>query len=243
MKQLHDRVVFEPISRNDLTGQKNKRAMEILIFLVMKRSGKIKSGMVANGSTQREYIDRDDTDGPTSARDSIIITGVIEAKQVRYVMINDFPNDFVQTPDPKDEGDEIIITKIRGALVDILCEISPEIYKPCVKFDNMSREKILYVRMLKDIYGMLIASLLYYKKFQKDIKSIGFEVNPYDTCEANRIFNGEQHIVSWKFDGLKSSHVDPKVNDYVHKWLEKTYGSNDIGHVEEICGKYTSIWR
>jgi hypothetical protein len=45
--------------------------------------------------------------------------------------------------------------------------------------------------MLMALYGMLIASILYYKKFRKDIESIGFEVNPYDICVANRRVQGK----------------------------------------------------
>ena len=45
-------------------------------------------------------------------------------------MINDDPNAFLKSPVSQDKGDEIIIMKIWGALVDILCKISPEIYKP-----------------------------------------------------------------------------------------------------------------
>ena len=41
---MHDRVVFEPVSRNDMTEQEKKRAMKSLIFLVQKRSGKMKLG-------------------------------------------------------------------------------------------------------------------------------------------------------------------------------------------------------
>ena len=93
-------------------------------------------------------------------------------------MINDVPNDLLQTPVPQDEGYEIIIMKIWGALVDIICKIGPEMYKPNVRFDNNNRDKILYVRMLTAVYVILIVSLLYYKKFRKDITSIGFEVNP-----------------------------------------------------------------
>jgi hypothetical protein len=77
----------------------------------------------------------------------------------------------------------------------------------------------------------------YYKKFCKDIESIGFKVNPYHPCVANGIVNGKQHIVSWHVDhGLKSSHVDSKVNDQFLQWLEKMYVSDDIGHVKAICG-------
>ena len=49
--------------------------------------------------------------------------------------------------------------------------------------------------------------------------------------------NGKKHTVAWHVDDLKSSHVDPKVNDNFHKWLEKTYGSDGIGNVEASRGK------
>ena len=54
---------------------------------------------------------------------------MIEAKQGIGVMINHVPNYFVKTPVPQDEGDEIIVMNIWGALVDIICKITPEIYK------------------------------------------------------------------------------------------------------------------
>ena len=69
-------------------------------------------------------------------------------------------------------------------------------------------KKILYVKMLKALYGMLKSSLLYYKKFRKDIEEIGFEVNPYDPCVANRMVNGKQHTIVWHVDDLKCSHVE-----------------------------------
>jgi len=55
------------------------------------------------------------------------------------------------------------------------------------------RDKAIYVNMLKALYGMLVASILYYKKFQKDIERIGYEINPYDMCVANKTVNGKQH--------------------------------------------------
>ena len=90
--------------------------------------------------------------------------------------------------------------------------------------------------MLKALYGIPIASLLYYKKFWKDIESIGFEVNLYDACVANRMVNGLQHTVEWNIDDLKSSHVDPNVNVDFHTWLDKTDGSDNIGHAEASHG-------
>ena len=104
--------------------------MESLVFLIQNQSGKIKAKTVVISSTEIAYIDRDGASILTAARNDIVITGVVEVKQGIDLMINDVPNSFVQTPVPQDEGDERIIMKIWGALVDILCEISPEIYKP-----------------------------------------------------------------------------------------------------------------
>jgi hypothetical protein len=105
---------------------------------------------------------------------------VIHAKQRRDAMTFDITNVFVQTKSALD-GDKIIM-KIRGQLIDILLEICPGVYDHYVI--NEGKLKILYVRMLRALYGMLVSSILYYKKFGKDIEAIGFEVNPYDICVA-----------------------------------------------------------
>jgi hypothetical protein len=49
--------------------------------------------------------------------------------------------------------------------------------------------------------------------------------------------NGKQQTITWHVDDLKSSHVDPKVNDDFLKWLEMTYGDPKIGQVKAIRGK------
>jgi hypothetical protein len=133
-------------------------------------------------------------------------TGVIDAKQGREVMTLDFPNSFVQAKTALD-GDKIIM-KIRGKQIDKLQEICPGMYKDYLI--NEGKHKILYVRMLRALCGMLVSLILYYKKFRKDMEAIGFEVNPYDTlCVANRTVNGKQQTLAWHVDDLKSSHVNP----------------------------------
>ena len=52
----------------------------------------------------------------------------------------------------------------------------------------------------------------------------GFEINPYDTCVANKIVNGKQCTVVWHVDDLKISHVEKSVVEDVVKNLEATYG-------------------
>jgi len=91
--------------------------------------------------------------------------------------------------------------------------------------------------MLKALYGMMMSSLLYYLKFRGDLEGIGFRVNPYDPCVANRIVRNRQHTVIWHVDVLKSSHVNSKVNDDFLNWLKKKYANDGVGKVTATRGK------
>ncbi|KAL7565950.1 hypothetical protein ACA910_008408 [Epithemia clementina (nom. ined.)] len=235
MKQLHDRVCFVPVNIADLTPSEKARAMESLIFLTEKRDGSIKGRTCANGSVQRQWMDREETASPTAATEAILLTVIVDAHESRDVMIADIPNAFIQTPMPKANKGERVIMKIRGSLVDMLVEMSPEIYQEHVVIE--AGNKILYVIVTKAIYGMLVSALLFYKKLKKDLEEIGFEVNPYDPCNANRMINGKQHTVTWHVDDLKSSHVDPKVNEEFANWLEAKYGDPKVGKVKAERGK------
>eukprot|EP00957_Ditylum_brightwellii_P134948 10289042-Ditylum_brightwellii.AAC.1 len=136
---------------------------------------------------------------------------------------------------PVPEKGEKIITKIRGLLVDILFELCPGVYNEYVVHDGKS--KVLCVCMLMALYGILILLLLFYKKFRTDIESIGFEINPYNVCVANRMVNGKQHMVTWHVNDVKSSHVNPKVNNEFHHWCKNNYGCEHLGHVKVVRGE------
>jgi hypothetical protein len=132
MKQLHDRIVFKPIAIEELSTIEKRRAMESLIFLTEKKDGRIKARTCANGSTQREYTNREEAASPTAMTESHLITAVIDAKQGRDVMTADIPNAFVQTEVEQRSDGEKIIMKIRGTLVDMLVDISPIDYQDFV---------------------------------------------------------------------------------------------------------------
>ena len=77
--------------------------------------------------------------------------------------------------------------------------------------------------MFDSLYGTMVASLLYYKKFVKSLKSKGFKLNPYDPCVANKQVKGEQLTVCFHVDDCKISHVSPKVVDETIEWLRSEY--------------------
>ena len=72
---------------------------------------------------------------------------------------------------------------------------------------------------LNALYGIMKAALLFYLKLFKNLKSIGFELNPYDPCVANKIFDGAQLTVVWHVDDLKLNHVDAGVVTRMSVWL------------------------
>ena len=234
MDQMDKRTAFRPISIGEMSKSERSKAQRALMFLTEKRDGTIKGRMVYNGKPTRDYYSREEVASPTASLESILITGVIDAHEGRDVMTADVPNAFIQTEIPKaKDGEDRIIMKITGSLVDLLVKLNPEKYGPYVVFEN--GKKVLYVETLKAIYGHLLASILFYKKFRKDLEAEDFIFNPYDPCVANRLKEGKQQTVRFHVDDLMSSHINTRINDEFAKWLQNKYGT--YGDVKVTRGK------
>jgi hypothetical protein len=161
MKQLHDRAVFKPIDMNKLSAEEKKQTHRSLIFLTEKRDGTMNARTCADGYKQRSWMEREETSSPTAQVESILLTAFIEAKEGRDVMTADIPN--VQTSVPKTDRDGDRITmKITGPLVEMLVDLDPEIFKNFVTTEG--KVPVLYVHVIKALYGMLQSALLFYKK-------------------------------------------------------------------------------
>jgi len=179
---------------------------------------------VYNGKPTRNFINKDDSASPTAANESINITCCIDVHESRDIMSADIPNAFVQTKLPsKNKKGKKVMMEITGVLVDKLVELNPQLFTSFVTREN--NRKVIYVVVLRALYGMLVASLLWYQKFRRDLEAIGFKFNVYDPCVANRIVNGKQHTIRFHVDDVLSSHVDSNVNDQFLKWLNEMYGS------------------
>jgi hypothetical protein len=189
------------------------------MFLGERRNGTVKGRMVYNGKPTREWLSREDSVSPTAALESIMLTAVIDAHEERGVMTCDIPNAFIiQALMPKvKDGDERVMMKITGVQVNMLVKLNPELYGPYVVYKRNRRNKVLYLQVMRAIYGMLEAAILWYKKFRGELEQKGFKFNPYDPCVTNRTEKGLQHTLLFHMDDLKSSHKDSKVNDQFDK--------------------------
>lgn len=101
--------------------------------------------------------------------------------------------------------DEDVLMVLRGELADMMVQIAPQIYRKYVTVDRKGMP-ILYVKLQKALYGLMQASLLFYRKLRKELEDYGFEINPYDPCVANRVRRvtecGKQMTVIWHVDDL-----------------------------------------
>ena len=86
--------------------------------------------------------------------------------------------------------------------------------------------KLIYTVVLREIYGILVASLLPYKKVFSNLESIGSESNLHDPCVANRIKLGKQHTVIFHVENIISNNVIPKFNDKFKEWMNCNYGKH-----------------
>ena len=222
MKQLHFRDTFKPMHWRELSTAQRKTVLESHLFLKQKRDGKIKGCTVAGGNKQRDYISKEDASSPTVSTEAVLLMCIIDAEEERDVAVIGIPNAFIQTRVECEE--DMAIIKIRGILVDMLVDIAPDVYKDYVTLDKKGNKQLI-VQCLNAIYGTMMASLLYYRKFCKSLMDKGFIFNPYDPCVANKVINGKQMTICFHVDDCKLSHVDPKEMDRMIIWLKQEYES------------------
>ena len=130
--------------------------------MTKKKNRKLKSRTYANGSKQRIWSDCKEKASPTVSTEGLLMTCVIDAKEERDVITSDIPNAFIQMGNENYKDGEQVTMKVRGALVDMLVELDRQTYQDFVVLEN--GKKVLYLWVLKAIYGLLKSVLLFYKK-------------------------------------------------------------------------------
>ena len=228
LRQLHLRDSFIPHKKHELTKKQWQNRCESVNLIKEKKSGEIKGRCCADGRAQRQYITKEESASPTASIESVLLTDTVEVKEKRKVITLDVPNAFIQTY--LENVDERIILILRGIAAQILIDIAPEVYESYVEIEN--GRSVLYLECTNVIYGTIKAALLFYNKFRKDLEEIGFEVNPYDPCVANKMVKGKQMTILWHVDDLKASHVDEKVLEEFVEYLRTIYDNNEIGKIK-----------
>jgi hypothetical protein len=106
------------------------------------------------------------------------------------------------------EMDELLLLTLTGNAVNIMCTANSK-YTPFVVLEH--GKKVLYLQLLKALYGCVRSALLWYDLFSTDLQKMGFKLNPYDLCVGNKTINGKQCTIVWYVDDTKISHEDPNL--------------------------------
>jgi len=98
--------------------------------------------------------------------------------------------------------------------------------------------QVLYVQLLKALYGCVVSALLWYELFSGYLKEMGFEINPYDSCIANKIIDNKQCTIAWYVDDMKISHVNQDVVTQIIQDIEKKFGKMSVtrDHKHKLLG-------
>ena len=105
----------------------------------------------------------------------------------------------------------------------MMVKVDPKLYRKYI-LTSAKGEPIIYVKLNKALYGLPKSALLFYKNMVGEFEDMGFELNPYDPCVANRMKNGSQQTVTWHVNDIKISHIDLMVNTEFLLKLAKIYG-------------------
>ena len=131
--------------------------------------------------------------------------------------------------------------RLDGILAELMVKVAPKIYCKFITV-NAKGKSVLYVQLEKAVYGMMKSALLFYRKLVADLTSLGFEINPYNPCVANKIINGKQITICWHVDDLFVGHDDPNVVTKFLDWLAHRYDTDDKklnvvrGHKHDYLG-------
>ena len=211
--------VVKPIDPNSITAEEEKDALEAISLIKQKRSGVVKGRMCANGSKQRQFLGLyESVASPTISLEAILATLIIDAYEGRSIAVFDVPGAYLHAP--MLEG-KCVIMRIRGDFMDMMIQAN-EKYADFVKI--VKGKKALYLKVLRAIYGCIQSALLWYEMFSGKLEKMGFQINPYDCCVANKTINGHQCSIVWYVDDVKVLHVQQEIIKDVITELEKEFG-------------------
>ena len=82
-----------------------------------------------------------------------------------------------------------VYVKLEGALAELLVKVEPPRYQQFLTKEGA--KPALYVLLKKSLYGTLQAALLFWKNLNAKLSSMGFYINPYCYCVANKVVNSK----------------------------------------------------
>ena len=178
-------------------AQQKKKSLRAVNIIKLKRNGKFKGRMCANGAHYQHFLLSEEAKFPIINLECVLFIMLIDAYEDRKVANFDTSGVYLQADLTKEKFTILLMESRFG---NILCDINTE-YKQHLRFkDGMKK---LYLLILKIIYGMIESTIRWYKIHISVLKDMGNQLNNYDMCVANKDIYGKQCTISWYVDDNK----------------------------------------
>lgn len=215
--QIDNLKVVGRVDKRKLTRELKRKALRAVNLIKKKRCGKIKGRTCANGAPHRKFVPREEATSPTLKIESLMGLILFAAVEKRDVAIFDVPGAYLHAELGEDK---FVLLKLEDDFVKIMCDVNPE-YKDDILYED--GKPVLYLQILKALYGMIESALLWYSLYTEVLLENGFKLNPVDKCVANKEINGKQCTIGWYVDDNFLSHDDSKVVDDVVAMVESYF--------------------
>jgi Reverse transcriptase (RNA-dependent DNA polymerase) len=196
-KELQNMInfkVWDAVHKCDIDRDKLNTIIRSKMFLRQKRTGVIKSRLVAGGHMQdRETYTIENTSSPTVSTDALLILLAKFASDKRHTVSIDIVAAYLNCDLIKDVY--MVLDKLMS---ELLIEVDQNYRKYLDPVTNC-----IYVKLKKALYGLIESAKLFYIHLSNSLESLGFVRNGYDQCVFNRVGkSGKQLTVCFHVDDL-----------------------------------------
>jgi hypothetical protein len=130
--------------------------------MTKKLCGRINARGCAAGRKQRKTSSKEEASAPTVAIESVMLSATIDSMEECDVATLDIPGPFIQA-----DIDEVVHVNFEGEIAEMLLRMDPKLYQKYVK--DVNGKAVLYVELLKALYGTLRAALLFWKLLSSNL--------------------------------------------------------------------------
>ena len=114
---------------------------------------------------------------PTVSTEVVFLTAVIDALENRDVAVLDVPGAFMQA-----DIDKLVHVRFTGEMVKMLLQTDKEMYEDYIVMKR--GEQVMYVELLKALYGTLRVARLFWQKLSKQLIDVCFGLSQTNTTTA-----------------------------------------------------------
>ena len=173
---------------------------------------RFKARLVAKGYTQREGIDFTETFSPVSTKDSFRIIMALVAHFDLELHQMDVKTAFLNG----DLSEEVYMQQPEG-------------------FIERGKEHMV-CRLKRSIYGLKQASRQWYMKFDKVIRSFGFEENKFDQCIYMKVSGSKFIFLVLYVDDILLASSDVDLLNHTKSFLSINFDMKDLGEASFVLG-------